>query len=75
MAALAVHPEVLALGTKVKGLVERRLQSRVFLDAQLSRLQSELRRIDEARTRLARVAPAYVMTIPRIVESKLNTAA
>ena len=75
LAALAVHPEVSALNAKVKALVDRRQQSRFFLDAQLGRLQSELRRIDEARTRLARVAPAYVVTGPRIAESKLNTAA
>lgn len=74
LAALAVHPEVAALRSKVKGVVERRQQSRLFLDAQLGRLQSELRRLDEARTRLARVAPAYVTASP-VVESKLNTAA
>ncbi len=74
LSALAIHPEVAALRVKVKALVERRLQSRHFLDAQLGRLQSELRRIDEARSRLSRVAPAYV-TSPRLVESKLNTAA
>ncbi len=74
LSALAIHPEVAQLKGKVMSLVDRRQQSRHFLDAQLGRLQSELRRIDEARTRLSRVAPAYV-TAPRIVESKLNTAA
>lgn len=74
LAVLATNPEVTTLRAKVKALVERRLQSRHFLDAQLGRLQSELRRIDEARSRLSRVAPAYV-TMPRAVESKLNTAA
>ena len=74
LSALAVHPEVTNIRAKVLGLVERRQQSRQFLDAQLGRLQSELRRIDEARTRLSRVAPAYV-TVARAVESKLNTAA
>ena len=74
LAALALHPEVASLRTKVKALVDRRQQSRHFLDAQLSRLQSELRRIDEARSRLSRVAPAYV-TATRVMESKLNTAA
>jgi hypothetical protein len=74
LAVLAVHPEVALLRAKVTGLVERRLQSRHFLDVHLVHLQSELRRIDEARTRLSRVAPAYV-TLPRTVESKLNTAA
>ena len=74
LAALAIHPEVAELRAKVKGLVDRRQQSRFFLDAQLGRLQSELRRIDEARSRLTKVAPAY-MTASRLVESKLNTAA
>jgi hypothetical protein len=74
LSALAVHPEVASLRAKVLSLVERRQQSRHFLDAQLGRLQSELRRIDEARTRLTRVAPAYVGTA-RLVNSKLNTAA
>ena len=74
LTALAIHPEVISLRAKVAKLVERRLQSRHFLDTELGRLQSELRRIDEARTRLSRVAPAYV-TVPRTVESKLNTAA
>ena len=74
LAALAVYPEVAELRPRVNGMIERRQQSRHFLDAQLGRLQSELRRIDEARSRLCRVAPAYV-TVPRLVESKLNTAA
>jgi len=74
LSALAIHPEVSSLRAKVLGLVDRRLQSRHFLDAQLGRLQSELRRIDEARTRLSRVAPAYV-GVSRVVNSKLNTAA
>jgi hypothetical protein len=74
LSALAIHPEVSSLRPKVLGLVERRQQSRHFLDAQLGRLQSELRRIDEARSRLARVAPVYVGA-PRTVNSKLNTAA
>lgn len=75
LSALAIHPEVASLRPKVEGLVERRLKSRHFLDAQLGQLQAELRRIDEARTRLSRVAPAYVVTVPRSMESKLNTAA
>ena len=74
LSALAVHPDVAKLKNKVTSLVDRRQQSRHFLDAQLGRLQSELRRIDEARTRLAQVAPAYV-TVARPVESRLNTAA
>lgn len=74
LSALAIHPDVAKLKPKVTSLVDRRQQSRHFLDAQLGRLQSELRRIDEARTRLSRVAPAYV-TAERSVESKLNTAA
>ena len=74
LSALAFHPDVAQLKQRVASLVDRRQQSRYFLDAQLGRLQSELRRIDEARTRLSRMVPAYV-TASRVVESKLNTAA
>lgn len=74
LSALAIHPDVAGLRDKVSRIVERRIQSRQFLDAELGRLQAELRRIDEARTRLSKVAPAYV-TVERVVESKLNTAA
>lgn len=74
LALLAAHPEVLVLRPKVAKLIERRQQSRFFLDTQLGKLQSELKRIDEARTRLAKVVPAYA-AMPRPVESKLNTAA
>jgi hypothetical protein len=74
LSALAIHPEVSSLRDKVLRLVERRQQSRLLLDAQLGRLQSELRRLDEARTCLTRVAPAYA-GVSRAGNSKLNTAA
>ena len=74
LSALAVYPEVAGLRPRVAGLIERRQQSRHFLDAQLGRLQAELRRIDEARSRLSRVAPAYV-GVSRGVAAKLNSAA
>lgn len=75
LAALANHPEVAVLRSKVTALVDKRQQSRQFLDAELGRLQAELRRIDEARTRLSRVAPAYVVAPTRAAISLLNTAA
>lgn len=75
LAALAKHPDVSTLRRQVSALVDKRQQSRHFLDAQLGRLQSELRRIDEARTRLAKVAPAYVVTPERVSNPRLNTAA
>jgi hypothetical protein len=75
LAVLAGNPEVARLRGQVAAIVDKRQQSRHFLDAQLARLQSELRRIDEARSRLSRVAPAYVVPPQRAVNSRLNTAA
>jgi hypothetical protein len=71
---LAHHPEVAALQSRVGALLTRRNQNRHFLDAHLAQLQSELRRIDEARVRLAGLAPAYC-TGSMNVQSRLNTAA
>jgi len=59
LAELAEDPGVAALKPQVAALLARREQNRHFIDAHLERLQSELRRIDEARARLARLAPAY----------------
>jgi hypothetical protein len=74
LSSLAVDPEVAALRPRVASLIARREQNRHFLDAQLARLQSELRRIDEARARLARVAPVYTPAAA-VPVSRLNTAA
>lgn len=70
---LSRHPEVMALRPRVAELLARREQNRHFLDAQLERLQSELRRVDEARQRLASLAPVYRgMSTPI---SRFNSAA
>ncbi|HVU15763.1 MAG TPA: hypothetical protein VHD32_02475 [Candidatus Didemnitutus sp.] len=70
---LAKHPEVAALRPRVGELLARREQNRHFLDTQLERLQSELRRVDEARQRLAGLAPAYRMSTPPV--PRFNSAA
>jgi hypothetical protein len=74
LCALAAVPEVAALRPRVAGLMERRGQNHHFLDTQLARIQGELARVNEARGRLRRVAPAY--GTPAIAtQSRLNTAA
>jgi hypothetical protein len=70
---LAAFPEVSALRPRVAELLARREQNRHFLDAQLERLQKELRRVEEARQRLAVVAPAY--RAAAAPTSRLNAAA
>jgi hypothetical protein len=74
LAALAADPEVIALQPRVAALIERRNINGQFLDTQLNRLQDELRRVDEARSRLAKLLPAYA-TAPRAPSPRLNTAA
>ncbi|MBI5423556.1 MAG: hypothetical protein HZA32_05675 [Opitutae bacterium] len=74
LCTLAVDPTVALLRPRVEELVAQRRRNAVLLDSHLARLQGELRRIDEARSRLARVAPVYSGGAP-LVESRLNTAA
>ena len=74
LAELANEPGVAALKPQVAALLARREQNRHFIDAQLARLQSELRRIDEARIRLARLAPAYAGAAGQ-PSARLNSAA
>jgi hypothetical protein len=71
---LASDPSVALLRPRVEALLVQRQQSAQILDAHLARMQSELRRIDEARARLSRVAPVYGSSSAR-AESRLNTAA
>lgn len=73
---LAADPDVAPLRARVEALIIQRQQSVLMLDSHLARMQSELRRIDEARARLSRVAPAYGSGpgAERSV-SRLNTAA
>lgn len=74
LAMLAEEPGLSALRPRVAALIERREQSRHFLDAQLARLQAELRRIDETRARLAKVAPVYAAPAARPGTPRLNAA-
>jgi hypothetical protein len=74
LAELAAHPEVAALRERVGELLARRNQNRHYLDTELARLQVELRRVDEARLRLAGLAPAYT-TGNASVRPRFNTAA
>lgn len=74
-ALIAESPEVAPLRGRVEELVAQRRRSAVLLDSHLARLQAELHRIDEARNRLARVAPVYSGGSPAPIESRLNTAA
>ncbi|AOS45087.1 hypothetical protein Verru16b_02163 [Lacunisphaera limnophila] len=74
LCALAAVPAVASLRPRVDLLLERSGQNHHFLDAQLARLQGELARVNEARGRLRRVAPAYGQPAP-VTQSRLNTAA
>jgi len=74
LCSLATDPDVMGLRPRVNGLLDRCEQNHHFLDTQLARLQGELARINEARGRLRRVAPAYGRT-PALAQSRLNTAA
>jgi hypothetical protein len=60
---------------RVKALMVRRLVNSALLDAQVTRLQTDLRRIDEARSRIARVAPVYSGGRSVPTETRLNSAA
>ncbi|MBI2517604.1 MAG: hypothetical protein HYV95_11940 [Opitutae bacterium] len=71
---LANEPGVAPLRPRVEALIIQRQQSTQMLDSHLARMQSELRRIDEARARLSKVAPAYGSGGAPAV-SRLNTAA
>jgi len=74
LAALAVDPGVAALQPWVAVLIERREENSRFMDRELERLRGELRRVEEANSRLAKVAPAYVGVVQPTVP-RLNTAA
>lgn len=73
LAELAEHPEVHSLRPQVQDLLIRRRQNVALLDRHLTGIQSEMRRVDEARGRLARVAPVYAGGAAS--PSRLNTAA
>jgi hypothetical protein len=70
---LANDPAVQRLRPRVELLVARWQQTHHFLDEQLHRLQIEMSRVSDARSRLRRVLPAYLSAT--VSESRLNTAA
>jgi hypothetical protein len=53
--------------------MEIRMESWHYIDANLNRMQQELARINEARVRLARIAPVYGAN--GIRRNRLNAAA
>jgi len=73
LCTLAEDSHVAALQPRVNGLLDRCSQNHHFLDTQLQRLQVELDRVNAARKRLRKVAPAYRAGTSG--ESRLNTAA
>ncbi len=75
LCALAVDPDLAVLRPRIEELVSQRRRNAVLLDSHLARLQSELRRIDEARNRLSRVAPVYNGGLGTALEPRFNTAA
>lgn len=60
---------------RVKALMVRRLVNSAMLDAQVTRLQTDLRHIDEAGRRIARMAPVYASGLPAQAQTRLNSAA
>jgi hypothetical protein len=73
LARLADQPGVAALKPRVDALMEIRMESWHYIDANLNRMQQELARIKEARVRLARIAPVYGAN--GIRRNRLNAAA
>jgi hypothetical protein len=75
LGALMSDPLVGQWRPRVKALMVRRLVNSALLDAQVTRLQTDLRRIDEARSRISRVAPIYGGGQAVPLETRLNSAA
>jgi hypothetical protein len=71
---LSLEPGVASLRPRVLELVAQRRRQATLLDAHLARLQRELRRVDEARSRLSRLAPVYAGAAGT-AQARLNTAA
>jgi len=72
---LAEEPEIRDLRPRVEALVAQRRRNSAMLDSHLVRLQSELRRVEEARKRLSRVAPVYGGVAPVPAAPRFNSAA
>lgn len=75
LGALMNDPFVSHWRPRVKALMVRRLVNSALLDAQVTRLQTDMRRIDEARGRIARMAPVYTSGSPALAQTRLNSAA
>jgi hypothetical protein len=75
LGSLLADPLVRPWRPRVKALMVRRLVNSALLDAQVTRLQTDLRHIDEARSRIARVAPIYTGRPAVQTETRLNSAA
>lgn len=75
---LASEPEVQELHTQVGELLALRQRNAALLESHLSRVQEEIRRVDESRRRVARTAPVYrsgAIVEPSPTDGHLNTAA
>jgi hypothetical protein len=72
---LAEDPSVAPLRGRIEDLVSRRRRNSATLDAHVARLQAELRRLNEASQRLARMAPIYSPPPAAPARSRLNAAA
>jgi len=75
LGALMADPRTESWRPRAKALMVRRLVNSALLDAQVTRLQTDLRRLDEACSQLTRVAPVYGGGPAAPAESRLNAAA
>lgn len=73
---LAGSPEVQEIRPQIQALVDLRSRNAELLATHLARVQGELQRVDEARRRVARTAPAYRQAaVAETYRGSLNTAA
>jgi hypothetical protein len=70
---LAAEPGMASLRPEVAALLTRREKNRLILEEQIAQMRRQMRQIEEARHRLARVAPAYGGTARTV--TRLHTAA
>jgi hypothetical protein len=75
LGAVMADPLAAQCRPRAKALMVRRLVNSALLDEQVTRLQTDLRRLDEACSQLARVAPVYGAVPVAPGESRLNAAA
>lgn len=74
---LASEPEAHEIRENVAALLQKRQRNATLLESHLQRVQEEIRRIEDARRKLARTVPAYRKTESGRSgpERNLNTAA